>query len=125
MYEAQQVTRLAGPGINLLGSPVNLLGSAVNLLGSPINLLGDANGRSSTGRVVWGLLAAASLGASVYHGVKRHGGSIGWGLAWGAAGAVFPVVTPAIAAAQGYGKCKYDCRSGTSGGRWLARRRGR
>ena len=103
MYEAQQVQRLAGPGINLLGSPINLLGQPVGLRGG--------------GGAIWTALAVASFAASVYHGSKRHGGSIGWGLAWGAAGAVFPVVTPAIAAAQGFAKCKYDC-SGVRGARY-------
>jgi hypothetical protein len=53
----------------------------------------------------------ASVAASAYHGSKRNGGSIGWGLWWGFVGGVFPVVTPAIAAAQGFGECKNNCRS--------------
>lgn len=45
------------------------------------------------------------MAASVYHGYKRNR-SVGWALVWGAAGAFFPIVTPAIALAQGFGKRK-------------------
>lgn len=48
-------------------------------------------------------LIAASVGISAYHGVKRNNGSIGWGLWRAAMGGIFPVVTPAIAIAQGLG----------------------
>ncbi len=75
---------------------------------------------AETGKIVWGLLAAGSIAASAYHGSKRHGGSIGWGVGWGALGALFPILTPAIGAAQGFGKCKYKC-SGVG----RARRKGR
>ena len=55
---------------------------------------------------VWGLIDAASIGVSAYHGYKRHGGSIPWALGWGFLGGLFPIVTPAIAFAQGIGKRK-------------------
>jgi hypothetical protein len=55
------------------------------------------------------LVPLVSMGASVYHGMKRHNGSIGWGVWWGFLGTLFPVVTPTVALAQGFGKCKYDC----------------
>ena len=64
----------------------------------------------SAGVTAWTILSIASSAASAYHGSKRHGGSIGWGIAWGAVGAIFPVLTPAIGAAQGFGVCRYDCR---------------
>lgn len=67
-------------------------------------------GLGSVGSTAWSLLSLASFAASAYHGSKRHGGSIGWGVAWGALGALFPVITPAIAAGQGFADCKYDCR---------------
>lgn len=57
-------------------------------------------------RFIWKALAAASVGVSAYHGYKRHDGSIGWALGWGILGGIFPVVTPAIAFAQGLGKKK-------------------
>jgi len=57
-------------------------------------------------RIIWGVLSTASFAASVYHGVKRNHGSIGWGLWWGLMGALFPVVTPVIAFAMPPGFAK-------------------
>lgn len=57
------------------------------------------------GVVLWGLLGTASFVASVYHGYKRNE-SVGWAIWWGAMGALFPIVTPTIAIAQGFGKPK-------------------
>ena len=51
---------------------------------------------------VWALLATASMAASAYHGYRRNE-SIGWALWWGLMGAMFPVITPVIALAQGFG----------------------
>lgn len=59
---------------------------------------------STAGSVAYGLLATASMAASAYHGVKRNKGSIGYGIWWGIMGAMFPVITPAIAVAQGFAK---------------------
>lgn len=56
-------------------------------------------------RIVWGVLATASFAASVYHGYKRND-SVGWAIWWGVMGALFPVITPTIAVAQGFGKPK-------------------
>lgn len=53
---------------------------------------------------VWGFLAVASAAASGYHGIKRHRGSVGWGVAWFFLGGMFPVLTPVVAVAQGYAK---------------------
>ena len=50
------------------------------------------------------VLRMVSVGLSAYHGVRRNNGSLGWGLWWGFAGGVAPVVTPAFAFAQGFGK---------------------
>lgn len=88
----------------LADASVSLLGTSISLLQQPPGLR-----RSQTGAIVWGVLSAASIAASAYHGAKRHGGSIGWGLAWGALGGLFPVVTPAIGAAQGFAKCEFGC----------------
>lgn len=55
--------------------------------------------------VSWGLVHAASIGLSAYHGTKRNG-SIFWGAIWGAAGGLFPIVTPAVAVAQGFARKK-------------------
>jgi hypothetical protein len=54
-------------------------------------------------RIFWVAAAIASTGAGVYHGYKRNN-SIGWALWWGLMGAIAPIVTPAIAFAQGFGK---------------------
>jgi hypothetical protein len=56
-------------------------------------------------RMVWGTLATASFAASVYHGYKRND-SVGWAIGWGVLGALFPVITPTIAVAQGFAKPK-------------------
>jgi hypothetical protein len=53
----------------------------------------------------WGLVSTVSAGASLYHGYRRNN-SLGWGLLWGLMGSMFPVVTPVVAMAQGYGKPK-------------------
>lgn len=67
-----------------------------------IGLFGPSPGASA----LWGALSVASAAVSTYHGYKRNDGSIGWALAWGFLGTIFPVVTPAIAFAQGLGKRK-------------------
>jgi len=56
-------------------------------------------------RIIWGVLSTASFAASVYHGYKRND-SLGWGIWWGFMGALFPVITPTIAVAQGFGQPK-------------------
>lgn len=49
-----------------------------------------------------GLIGMASVGLSAYHGYKRNQ-SVPWAVGWGLMGAIFPVITPAIAFAQGFG----------------------
>ena len=56
-----------------------------------------------------GLIRKASVIAAAYHGVKRHGGSVIWGLLWGVAAYVAPLygtIVPAIGAAQGFARPK-------------------
>jgi hypothetical protein len=55
------------------------------------------------GTGVMGLLVLGSIGASAYHGYKRNN-STGWAVWWGLMGSLFPVITPAVAIAQGFGK---------------------
>lgn len=55
--------------------------------------------------VIWGILATISMAASAYHGYRRNQ-SIGWALWWGLMGTAFPVITPTVALAQGFGKRK-------------------
>ncbi len=52
---------------------------------------------------IWGTLSTVSMAAGAYHGYKRNN-SVAWSLWWGAMGALFPVITPTIAVAQGFGK---------------------
>ena len=51
----------------------------------------------------WEILAAASAAVSAYHGYKRNQ-SVGWAVVWGLLGGLAPVMVPAIALAQGFGK---------------------
>lgn len=67
---------------------------------APYAGVGDA---SSTMSSLLPYLSLASAGLSAYHGYKRNE-SIGWAIAWGALGALFPVITPAVAMAQGFGQ---------------------
>lgn len=48
-------------------------------------------------------LTTVGAGLGAYHGYKRTN-SLGWALGWAALGALFPVVTTAVALAQGFGK---------------------
>lgn len=73
-----------------------------------INLLGEP-GEAFAG-TIFGVLQVASIAASAYHGSKRNGGSFGWAVGWGILGGLFPVITPAVAVAQGFGDCKNNCR---------------
>lgn len=52
-----------------------------------------------------GVLALVSASASAYHGYRRNQ-SIGWAVWWFLMGSLFPVVTPVIGIAQGFGKRK-------------------
>ncbi len=61
----------------------------------------------SGGFSLWSVIVPISAGLSAYHGYRRNN-SIGWALTWGALGSVAPVITPAIAFAQGFGKPKRD-----------------
>ncbi len=49
------------------------------------------------------VILTASIAASAYHGYKRNR-STGWAIWWGVMGAIFPIITPAVAIAQGFGK---------------------
>lgn len=54
---------------------------------------------------VWAAISMLSGVTSLYHGYKRNN-SLGWGLGWYALGVMFPLVTPTVAFAQGFGKRK-------------------
>ena len=69
----------------------------------------------------YGLLSTISGILSFYHGYKRNN-SVGWGLVWGLAGSVFPIVTPVVGLAQGFGKKKsLQGRIGVRMGRRIVR----
>jgi len=53
--------------------------------------------------VGWALVSTVSMAASAYHGYVRNK-SVPWALWWGLMGGLFPIITPVIAVAQGYGK---------------------
>jgi len=83
---------------------------AISGIGNPgDNNNGGDNGGSTmgggNGRVIWGVLSAVSAGVSGVHGYRRNN-SAGWGIAWFILGGLFPVITPTVAFAQGFGKRK-------------------
>lgn len=51
----------------------------------------------------WKVARAAAGAAGAYHGYKRNE-SVGWALWWSFAGFMFPLFTPVIAVAQGFGE---------------------
>lgn len=53
----------------------------------------------------WTALSTVSMGLSAYHGYRRND-SVGWAIGWAFLGALFPVITPAIALGQGFGQSK-------------------
>jgi len=57
-------------------------------------------------RLLFYVLDIASIGASAFHGYRRHNGSVGAAIGWGLLGGLFPVITPAVAFAQGFGQPK-------------------
>ncbi len=54
---------------------------------------------------IWGVASIASAAAAAFHGYRRNQ-SIGWAIWWSLMGGVFPIFTPAVALAQGFGKRK-------------------
>lgn len=66
--------------------------------------LARAQGRPSW-KMIAPILTLASASVSAYHGVRRNK-SVGWGIWWFVMGATFPLITPTIALAQGFGRSK-------------------
>lgn len=88
------------------GSPAIATAAALPGIGIYGNGLGGAGlGNVQTGLTIFSWLATASMAASAYHGYKRND-SIGWAVGWAILGGIFPIITPAIALAQGFGKRK-------------------
>lgn len=57
----------------------------------------------SASDVFWGIARVVSTGIGVFHGYRRNN-SLGWALVWGVMGSVAPIITPAVALAQGLGE---------------------
>lgn len=56
-------------------------------------------------KLITSILTLASASVSAYHGTRRNR-SVGWGIWWFVMGATFPLITPTIALAQGFGRSK-------------------
>ncbi len=69
---------------------------------TPLEVQSNAPSRTVPPIVLEAVLTA-SVAASAYHGYRRNR-SLGWALVWGFMGGLFPVFTPAIALAQGFGE---------------------
>jgi hypothetical protein len=54
-------------------------------------------------KLLYSTLALVSATASGFHGYRRNN-SLGWGLVWFVMGSVFPIITPVIGLAQGFGQ---------------------
>ena len=65
--------------------------------------IGQLDTKGSPLVIAWSVVGLASMGISAYHGYKRND-SVGWAIWWAFMGAMFPIVTPVIAFAQGLGK---------------------
>lgn len=53
--------------------------------------------------VIGGVVTLASAATSAYHGARRNQ-SVGWAIWWFTMGLLFPVITPTVAVAQGFGR---------------------
>lgn len=72
-----------------------------------LKAVGDAyeEGSISPGVWVgWSLISTFSAIACGYHGYQRNRGAVGWTVVWFLLGGAFPILTPAVAVFQGYGK---------------------
>jgi hypothetical protein len=70
-------------------------------------MVGDSQlGLTIPGLSFWGVVGTVSGLVSGYHGYHRNNGSVGWGVGWFVLGYVFPIITPAVAFWEGYGKPK-------------------
>lgn len=78
-------------------------GVSANAISAALTWL-DASGKINWQKV-WSVAAVASAAASGYHGYRRNQ-SIGWAAWWFVMGGIFPIFTPIVATAQGFGKKK-------------------
>lgn len=80
-------------------------GVSSNNVAAALNWFDAASKITANKNTIFGVLALLSAAASGYHGYRRNQ-SIGWAAVWFALGSIFPVVTPVIALAQGFGQKK-------------------
>jgi hypothetical protein len=85
-----------------LGRVGRFLGDTPTTQLSPPAAAAPCTSCNASGLVLMTLMAASSA-AAAYHGYKRNQ-SVGWAIWWGVMGYVAPVITPAVAVAQGFGK---------------------
>lgn len=53
----------------------------------------------------WSIAGTAAIGLAAYHGYKRNR-SVGWAIGWALLAGFAPIITTAVAVAQGVGKPK-------------------
>ena len=100
-------TPIGGLGIGHLGNAIDTMpGGGTAMQPTPTLSQQDVTRIAGTTLLVWGSLVVISSGASAYHGYKRNRGSVGAAVGWGLLGGIFPIITPAVALAQGFGKPK-------------------
>lgn len=95
-YSPQDISKIVTAYREAKGSEVILV--------QALKILKIKEGSSKTA-IIYGVLSTISMAASVYHGYRRNN-SLRWALGWGLLGGLFPVITPTIALAQGFGKPK-------------------
>lgn len=88
-------------------APVQLMGSEVELMApAPVEIMGLGEDGVHYG-FPWGWYFGLSIPSAIIsgvHGYKRNGDDMSYALVWGAFGFVFPIITPIVAAFQGFGK---------------------
>lgn len=98
------VSRPVGINGGIVKSKSKLEPSIAKLLLHNTEMLhGELHGNMTGTETALAVVSTASMAVSAYHGYKRNN-SIGWAIMWGFCGGLFPVITPIIAYAQGFGK---------------------
>lgn len=96
---------LLGPGDTSIDTTFNIPDPFVDTSASSSQSMMPMSARPVWFGALWAVLSTASAALSGYHGYKRNN-SLGWGIAWFALGGLFPIITPTVAFAQGFGKRK-------------------
>lgn len=94
-------------GLSHLGQMIDQMPGNGTALAPPTQMSSRDVRRIGRGAfLAYGTIVVASSGASAYHGYKRSRGSVGAAIGWGLLGGMFPIITPIVALAQGFGKPK-------------------